>query len=74
MLAAFTVGSLVWVLFWVVVAALFFYFGNWFIAYVQLGAPFDKLARVIVAVIAFLFLINALLMLVGRPFINLGSY
>lgn len=41
----------------------------WLISYIGLPQPFDKVARVIVAIIVVIFLINALLSLVGRPFI-----
>ena len=39
----------------------------WLIGYIGLPAPFDKVLRVLVAIIAFIFLANLLLGLVGHP-------
>jgi hypothetical protein len=44
----------------------------WFISYIGLPAPFDKVARVLVALVALVFLINFLLGLTGSPLIKWG--
>ncbi len=44
----------------------------WLIGYIGLPAPFDKVARVIVAVVAVLFLINLVMGLSGAN-MSLGS-
>ena len=48
-----------------VIAGLIAYSCWWFIGFVGLPAPFDKVARVIVALVALIFLINLLLGLSG---------
>jgi hypothetical protein len=68
-LAAISGESLLWVLIWIVIAGVLFWLGNWFLAYVGVPAPFDKVAKVVLAIIAFVFLINALMTLAGKPFI-----
>jgi len=42
----------------------------WFIGYVGLPEPFNKVARVIVALFALIYLINLLLSLGGHPLIR----
>jgi ABC-type multidrug transport system permease subunit len=53
-----------------VIAGLIFYLLFWFIGYIGLPAPFDKVARVIVALVALVFLLNLLTGLGGHEFIN----
>jgi len=53
----------------IVVIGLIFWLLNWLIDYIKLGEPFNKIAKVVLAVVAVVFLINALLYLVGKPFI-----
>lgn len=42
----------------------------WLISYIGLPAPFDKVCRVVVALIAVIFICNALLSLAGHGFIS----
>lgn len=70
-IAAISGSQLLNVVVWVIVAGLVFFLVNWLIDYVALAEPFNKIAKVIVAVVAVIILINALLMLVGKPFITL---
>lgn len=42
----------------------------WLIGYIALPEPFAKIARVLVAVVAVVFLINFLFGLIGKPFID----
>lgn len=52
-----------------VVVGLVCYLLWWFIGFIGLPEPFDKVARVVVGLIAVVFLINLLFGLMGHPFI-----
>lgn len=57
----------------VIVVGLIFYLLWWLIGYCGLPEPFNKVARVILAVVAVLFLINVLLQVAGMtPLVRLG--
>lgn len=66
MLAAVSGGSLVSLLITVIVVGLIAYLLWWLVAYVGLPAPFDKVCRVLIALAAVLFLINAILQVTGN--------
>ncbi len=51
----------------VIIAGLIFYLVWWFIGYIGLPAPFDKVARVIVGLVALIYLIDLLSGLNGHP-------
>lgn len=70
MLAAISGGSLVNAVILIIIVGVIAGLLWWLISYVGLPAPFDKVARVVVAIIVVVFLINALLSLVGKPFIT----
>ena len=53
-----------------IIVGLICYLLWWFVGYIGLPAPFDKVARVIVALIALIFLLNVLLSMMGTPFIR----
>ena len=55
---------------WLIVVGLICWLLWWLIGYIGLPEPFNKVARVLIAVVAVVFLINALLTLVGQPFIR----
>jgi hypothetical protein len=55
----------------IVVIGLVFWLLLWLIDFVGLPEPFNKVAKVILAVVAVLLLINFLLGLTGAPFIRL---
>jgi predicted tellurium resistance membrane protein TerC len=59
---------------YIVVAGLIFWLLWWLIAYVGLPEPFNKVARVVVAVVAVLFLISVLLGLAGKPVIKWSGH
>lgn len=63
-------SSLIQVLVYIIVIGAVFGVLWWLIGYVGLPEPFNKVARVILAVVAALFLINLLLGLVGTPIIR----
>ena len=69
-LAAISGSQLLNVVVWILIAGLIFFLINWLIDYCAVGPPFDKIAKIITAVVAVVILINALLTLAGRPFIT----
>lgn len=69
-LAAISGSTLVNALVGLVIFGLIFYLLWWLIGYAGLPAPFDKVARVILALVAVIFLINFLLGLAGHPIIG----
>lgn len=55
---------------WIVIIGVIFWLLNYLIDYVALQPPFAKVAKIILMIAAIVLLINALLTLVGKPFIN----
>lgn len=70
MFAAISGSSLVMALIWIVIAAVLFFLLNWFIGYVGIGEPFLKVAKVIIAIVVLVLIVNALLTIAGKPFIS----
>lgn len=68
-LAAISGETLVHAVIWIIIAGVIFWLVNWLIDYCGLPAPFNKVAKVIVAVVAVLILINALLTIAGHPLV-----
>jgi hypothetical protein len=68
----FSVSSLVTALLTIIVIACICWLLWWLIGYAGLPEPFNKIARVIIAVVAVLFLINFLLSLIGSPMFTVG--
>lgn len=64
--AAVSGGSLLNVLITVIVVGLIAWLLWWLISYIGLPAPFDKVARVLVAIVVVIFLINAILQATGQ--------
>lgn len=62
--------SVIQVVLWLIVVGLIFWLLDWLIRYVGLPEPFAKIARVVLGVAAVILIINALLSLVGSPFIS----
>lgn len=57
----------------IIVAGLIFYLLWWLVGYCGLPEPFNKVARVILAVVAVIFLINLLLQVGGMtPLVRIG--
>lgn len=69
-LAALSLGGLVPFLVELIVVGLIVWLLWWLIGYIGLPEPFNKVARVVIAVIAVLWVINALLGLSGNSFIT----
>jgi hypothetical protein len=63
-------SSLLSVLITLVIVGLIFWLLWWFIGYVGLPEPFNKVAKVIIGLIALIFLINLLLGFSGHPLIR----
>lgn len=70
MFAAISGGGLVNVLITLIVVGLICGLLWWLISYIGLPAPFDKVCRIVVALIAVIFICNALLSLTGHGFIS----
>lgn len=65
-------STLVSLLITLVVAGLVFWLLLWFIGFVGIPEPFAKVAKVIVALVAVVFLLNILLGLGGHPIVKWG--
>lgn len=65
-----TGSGLVSLLITLVIAGLVFWLLWWFIGYIGLPEPFNKVARVIIALVAVVFLINLLMTLGGTPLVR----
>ncbi len=68
--AAFALSSLVDVIIWLLIAGTVYWLGLWLVAQVGPPEPFNKIIRIILAVIVFIIVLNALLSLVGGSFIT----
>lgn len=62
--------ALIGVIVWIIVIGCIFGLLWWLIGYVALPEPFNKIARIVIAVLAVLLLINVLLGLVGSPIVR----
>lgn len=69
-LLAITGQTLLYFFLWIVIAAVIWWVIQWAINYIGVPEPFNKVLRVILAIVAVIFIINALLVLVGKPFIT----
>lgn len=69
-LAAVSGQQLLEGLVWLIVIGLIFWLLKWLISYVGLPAPFAKVANVLLALVAVLFIINLLLGFAGHPVIR----
>ena len=65
------IAVLVHLLVWIIVVGAIFGLLWWLIDYVGLPAPFNKVAKVALAVVAVLLLINVLLGFIGAPLVRL---
>lgn len=67
-----SLSALVTVIIFLIVAGLIFGLLHWLIGYVGVPEPFNKVARVVLAILAVLVVIGALLSLVGYPLVRFG--
>ena len=63
-------SMLITVLLWLVAAGLIFFVLNWFLGYVGLAEPFNKIAKVVIALVVVLMLLNAIFALFGSPIVR----
>lgn len=66
------VSSLLMLLLELCIVGLICYVLIWAVGYIGLGAPFDKIARVIVVIIVILLLLGLLMNFTGHPMIRMG--
>ncbi len=69
-LAAISGQTLLNAFIWIVIAALIFYILTWGLSKIGLPEPFNKIVTVLLVLVVVVVLINALLTLVGKPFIS----
>lgn len=70
MTAALSLSGLLPLVIQIVVVAIVFWLLLWLISYVGVPEPFNKVLRVVLAVVAVLYLINLLLGLTGNAFLR----
>lgn len=63
--ASVSIEGLISLLIWLVVMGLIFWLLWWFIGYIGLPEPFNKVARVLIGLVAFIILIYLLLGILG---------
>lgn len=71
MAAGVSVDSMVSTLIYLVIIGLIFWVVWWFVGYVGVPEPFNKVIRVVIGLIALLIVVSFLLGLVGHPIISL---
>lgn len=69
--ATVSVDGLVQTVIYIVIVGLVFWLIWWFIGFAGIPEPFNKVIRVVVALLALLILINFLLGFVGHPIVSL---
>lgn len=69
LLAVISGEALVGVVIWLIVAGLIFFLLSWLIDYCKTPEPFNRVAKVVIAIAAVLLVINALLGLAGKPIV-----
>lgn len=55
---------------WLVIAGVVFFLLNWMVGYIGLGEPFSKIAKVVIAILVVVMVLNALLTLTGNRIIG----
>lgn len=70
MLAAIDGGHVVEAIIWLVVAGLVFWLLQWALDKIALPEPFNKIATVLLILLVVVVVINALFLLVGKPFLK----
>lgn len=70
LIAAISGESLLWLVVTIIVIGLIFWLLDWALKSFALPEPFAKIARVVLVLAAVLFLIKALLTVVGHPLIR----
>lgn len=68
-LAAVSGDAVVSSIIWIIVMGLVFWLLSWLINYIGLPEPFGRVAKIILAVAAVVFLVNELMSIAGHPII-----
>lgn len=68
---AISIGSLLGLIIYLVVIGLIFWVIWWFLGYVGVPEPFNKVIRVILALVALIIVVNILLGFAGHPLFRL---
>jgi len=67
-------GTLLSTFILILVVGLLCWLAWWLIGFIGLPQPFDKALRILVAIVAFIFLANLLLGLTGHPLFDGGAF
>lgn len=67
---AFALSNLIDIIIWLLIAGVIYWLGLWLVGQIGPPEPFNKIIRIILAVIVFVIVLNALLSLVGGSFIS----
>lgn len=70
MIAAISGENVIMAIVWLVVGALIFFILDWGLKKVGLPEPFNKIATVLLVLLVVVIAINALFLIVGKPFIR----
>ena len=70
MLLAISVSELLLTVLYLVIIGVIFYAFVWFIDWVGIPAPFNKVAKAVVGICALVIVVNFLMGLLGHPFIT----
>lgn len=66
-----TLNTLIHFIVWLLIAGLVYWLVIWLLAEIGIPEPFNKIIRVVIALVVFLIALNALLSLVGYPVVLL---
>lgn len=69
-----SLSGLLYLLVWLVVAGCIYWLVTWLLGVLAIPEPFNKVIRVIVAIIAFVIVLNALLSLVGISLVRAAGF
>lgn len=64
------IGTLIGFIVTLIVVGLIFWLLHWLIGYCGIPEPFNKIARIVLAIFAVLVVISALLSLIGHPIVR----
>lgn len=68
--AAISGNAVVTAIIWLVIGALIYFIVDWGMKKIGLPEPFNKIAQVLLVLLVVVILVNALLTLVGKPFVT----
>ena len=65
-----SVDKLVDLVVWLLIAAAFYWLAKWLVGEIAPEPPFDKIIKIVMAIIVFVIVLNALLSVAGSPLIS----